>query len=199
LSISTAIALSAAQQASASPFEPDSTQLVGAAQMLSRGPAATMLSPRGLIGEQIAFNVAFATDFLSTGADLFAREFAIPRTLASELAGGTPPPVAVGHAVQTFAAVEVDAGVALVRFGHEYVRFQRQFVRGIVTGESATASTVVRAPASTTLTNRSGLRDQAARPVTVVPVRASGQNDFHVLRHLADRERRGEGLGRHRR
>ena len=193
LSISTAMALSAAPQAGAAPVAPDSTHLVGAAQILSN--AETSLSPTGLIGQQIAFNVAFATDFLTTGADLFAREFAIPRTLASEIASGTRPARAVGHAVQTFAAVEVDAGVALVRFGHEYAQFQRRFVRGIVTGGPPSASTPVRASASTAVRNRSGLHDQAVGPASGTPVHVAGQHDFHALRHLADR--RGEGLRSH--
>lgn len=97
------------------------------------------LSPPGLIGQQVAFNVAFAADLLSTGAELFVRELPIPLTLATDIGSGKPVSGSVVRALRDFAAVEVDAGNALITFGAEYVGFQAQFVAGLIPHRSASA------------------------------------------------------------
>jgi hypothetical protein len=50
--------------------------------------------PQNPLAQQVAFHVAFVGDFLSTGAVLFAREFAIPGALLDDIHNGTPAPVA---------------------------------------------------------------------------------------------------------
>src|SRR6476660_9659766 len=169
LSIGTAVAV-AVPPAVASSVDSDSVALVAQAQPLSPTPMATTLSPPGLIGQQVAFHVAFVTDFLSTGAQLFARELPIPLTLLADLGGGTPLPTAVVRALQDLAAVEVDAGSELLRFGAEYVGFQAQFVTSLILGQPAVAT-------STALTHRSGPPDEASQTVNIGPARLVGTDE----------------------
>jgi len=161
LSIGAAVAVPAVSPAVA---------LSAQAEPLSPAPTVTALSPPGLIGQQVAFHVVFVTDFLSTGAQLFVRELPIPLTLASDLGGGTPLPTAVARALQDFAAVEVDAGNELLRFGAEYVGFQAQFVTNLIPSQAAAAPTAT--PATIALTHRSKTRDEASPPVTRKPERS---------------------------
>jgi hypothetical protein len=184
LSIGTAIAVSAVSPAVARPVESDAVALIVQAQPLSPTSTATTLSPPGLIGQQVAFHVAFVADFLSTGAQLFARELPIPLTLLADLGGGTPLPTAVARALQDLAAVEVDAGNELLRFGAEYVGFQTQFVTSLIPSQAAITPTATpaaplvvgsaprtRTPTTIALTHRSGPRDEASPPVTSKPLR----------------------------
>jgi hypothetical protein len=197
LSISTAISVPAASPVAASPVEFESVAL--AAQTHSLSP------PTGLIGQQVAFHVTFVTDFLSTGARLFARELPIPLVLAADIGSGTPLPTAVSRALQDLAVVEIDAGNELLRFGAEYVGFQAQFVTGLITGQPAVAPTArptprsvvtpaphLPTPASVARTHRSGPRHSAPRPVSAGSVTAlssngPGENDSHGPRQRADR------------
>ncbi|WP_319455251.1 MULTISPECIES: hypothetical protein [unclassified Mycobacterium] len=190
LSIGAAVAVPALSPAVARPVESDAVALVAQAQPLSLTPAAIALSPPGLIGQQVAFHVVFVTDFLVTGAQLFARELPIPLTLAADLAGRTPLPTAVARALQNLAAVEVDAGNELLRFGAEYVRFQAQFVTNLIPSQVAVAPTATPAPrtfvgsaprtvvesalpaptpTTIALTHRSKPRDEASPPVPSKP------------------------------
>jgi len=189
LSIGTAVAV-AVPPTVASPVESDSVALVAQDQPLSPTPVATTLSPPSLIGQQVAFHVAFVTDFLSTGAQLFARELPIPLTLLADLGGGTPLPTAVVRALQDLAAVEVDAGSELLRFGAEYVGFQAQFVTSLILGQPAVATTTaptprvvvgsaprVPTPTSIALTHRSGPPDEASQTVTIRLARLVGTDE----------------------
>jgi hypothetical protein len=192
LSIGAAVAVPAVSPAVARPVESDAVALVVQAQPLSPTPTATTLSPPGLIGQQVAFHIAFVTDFLSTGAQLFARELPIPLTLASDLGGGTPLPAAVARALQDLAAVEVDAGNELLRFGAEYIGFQAQFVTNLVPRPAAVAPTATPAarvvvgsappaqtPTTIALTHRSIPRD---RVDTDEPERGSSGSTIEVER-----------------
>ena len=91
------------------------------------------LQPLNPLAEQVGFHLAFVGDFISTGAVLFAREFAIPGALLQDIQGGTPAPVAVGRALQTFAQIELEAGRELVGFAAEYVTFQLNFFASLAT------------------------------------------------------------------
>ncbi len=132
---------------SAAPAEaPPAVALTAASLPL---PQLAPLSPVNPIVQQVAFNAAFVTDFLSTGAVLFAREFAIPGALVQDIRNGTPVPTAVGHALNSFARVELEAGGQLVRFALEYVGFQVHFLTSLVTMPFAAispAAASVRAP-----------------------------------------------------
>jgi hypothetical protein len=85
------------------------------------------------LAQQVGFHIAFVADFLTTGAVLFAREFAIPGALLEDIHNGTPAPVAVGRALQTFAQIELEAGRELVGFAAEYVSFQLNFFANLAT------------------------------------------------------------------
>jgi len=169
------------------------------AEPLSPTPTVTALSPPGLIGQQVAFHVVFVTDFLSTGAQLFARELPIPLTLASDLGGGTPLPTAVARALQDFAAVEVDAGNELLGFGAEYVGFQAQFVTNLIPSQAAIAPTAT--PSTIALTHRSKPRDRvdADEPehgpsgVTTDVDRKDDSRDSHTPRRDRPDRRSNEG------
>jgi hypothetical protein len=208
--ITTAIAVTAIALPARSPV--DSVPVALAAQSEPLSPAST-LSPPGLIGQQVAFHVAFATDFLSTGAELFTRELPIPLVLAADIASGKPVSASVARALRDFAAVELDAGKALVMFGAEYVEFQAQFVAGLVPRRSAGVQVTtlvhrtVGSPPETpiaTLTHGSGTRGAVRRLLTTESVSPFNDNDaaaesvgtttdlghgndFHVLLRLADR------------
>ena len=103
------------------------------------------LHPLNPLVQQVGFHIAFVADFLTTGAVLFAREFAIPGALIQDIHSGIPVPVAVGRALQTFAQIELEAGRELVGFAAEYVSFQLNFLANLVTtpvaavGELATS------------------------------------------------------------
>jgi hypothetical protein len=204
LSIGAAVAVPAVSPALARPVEPDAVALIVQTQPLSPTLTATTLSPPGLIGQQVAFHIVFVTDFLLTGAQLFARELPIPLTLAADLGGGTPLPTAVVRALQDLAAVEVDAGNELLRFGAEYVGFQAQFVTNLVPSQAAVAPTVTLAPridvgsapraqtpTTIALTHRPEPRDEASAPVTRKPER-TGTDEPEQRRHRPDR-RSAEG------
>jgi hypothetical protein len=92
-------------------------------------PAVQQFDP---LAEQVDFHVAFVSDFLTTGAVLFEREFAIPGTLAQDIGNGTPVPVALNSALQAFIQVELDAGLELVDFAGQYIDFQLRFVAKVL-------------------------------------------------------------------
>lgn len=98
--------------------------------------------PLELLGQQVNFHIAFVRDFVSTGAVLFAREFAIPGTLLNDIQNGTPLPDALGRALVDFAQVEIDAGRELVRFAVQYVTFQVQFVGDVLREVIAVATAI---------------------------------------------------------
>jgi hypothetical protein len=97
------------------------------------------LQPQNPLAQQVGFHVAFLGDFISTGAVLFAREFAIPGALLHDINSGTPAPVAVSQALQTFAQIELEAGRDLVGFAAQYVSFQLNFFANLVTMPVAAA------------------------------------------------------------
>ena len=184
LSVGAAVAVPAVSPAVARPVQSDAVALVAQAEPLSPTPTATTLSPPGLIGQQVAFHVVFVTDFLLTGAQLFARELPIPLTLAADLGAGTPLPTAVARALQYLAAVEVDAGNELLRFGAEYIGFQAQLVTSLIPSQAAVAPTATpaprtvvesappaRTPTTIALTHRSKPRDEASPTVPSKPER----------------------------
>jgi hypothetical protein len=98
------------------------------------------LQPQNPLAQQVGFHIAFVGDFISTGAVLFAREFAIPGALLQDIGSGTPAPVAVSRALQTFAQIELEAGRELVGFAAEYVSFQLNFFANLATMPVAMAS-----------------------------------------------------------
>jgi hypothetical protein len=98
------------------------------------------LQPQNPLAQQVAFHIAFVGDFLSTGAVLFAREFAIPGALLQDIHSGTPAPVAVSRALQTFAQIELEAGRELIGFAAEYVSFQLNFFANLATMPFAAVS-----------------------------------------------------------
>lgn len=93
---------------------------------------AAATQPLNPLVQQIGFHIAFVADFLTTGAVLFAREFAIPGALLQDIHNGVPVPAAVGRALQTFAQIELEAGRDLVGFAAEYVSFQLKFFANLV-------------------------------------------------------------------
>jgi hypothetical protein len=183
LSIAAAIAVSTAPPAAASPVAQSQPPPI---------PTASSLSPPGLIGQQVAFHVGFVTDFLSTGAQLFARELPIPLALAADVVTGTPVPTAVVQALHDLVDVEVDAGSQLIRFGAEYVSFQAQFVTELVTGQSPTA---VAPPTGTALARGPRSGDVTSPPAMIAPMgvtvttrtdRRHQEPEFHGVRHRVD-------------
>jgi len=123
--------------------------------LVSAQPLASV-QPLDLLAQQVNFHVAFVTNFLTTGAVLFGREFAIPGTLIQDINNGVPAPIAVGRALATFAQIELEAGGQLVNFAAQYVGFQLNFVAHLVSmtiaavGEVATSLIAGLAPASAT-------------------------------------------------
>jgi hypothetical protein len=96
--------------------------------------------PQNPLAQQVGFHIEFVGDFLSTGAVLFAREFATPGALLQDINSGTPAPVAVSRALQTFAQIELEAGRELVGFAAEYVTFQLNFFANLATMPVAAVS-----------------------------------------------------------
>jgi len=120
--------------------DPPPVALAVHAQPLAAPTTVASLQPFDIVGQQVGFHVGFVTDFVVTGAQLFARQVPIPGTLLHDLQNGTPLPVAVGRALQTFADVEIDAGRELVGFATEYVNFQIDFLAKVVRDAMTTAS-----------------------------------------------------------
>jgi hypothetical protein len=98
----------------------------------TRFTTSAAIQPLNLLSQQVSFHIAFVADFLSTGAVLFGREFAIPGALLQAVQHGTPVPVAVSQALQAFAQVEIEAGRDLVGFAAQYVSFQLNFVANLM-------------------------------------------------------------------
>jgi hypothetical protein len=98
----------------------------------TRPTTSAAIQPLNLLTQQVSFHIAFVADFLSTGAVLFGREFAIPGALLQAVQHGTPVPVAVSRALQAFAQVEIEAGRDLVGFAAQYVSFQLNFVANLM-------------------------------------------------------------------
>ena len=122
--------------------EPPPVALTALARPLAAPTTVAPIQPFDLVGQQVSFHVGFVADFVVTGAQLFARQIPIPGTLLQDIQNGTPLPVAVGRALQTFADVEIDAGRELVGFATEYVNFQLDFlakvIRDVMTAVSST-------------------------------------------------------------
>ena len=119
-------ALPVALAAQVQPLQPLLTRSATSAAMT---PA--VIQPLNPVIQQVDFNIAFLGDFVSTGAVLFGREFAIPGALLQAVKNGTPVPAAVGQALQTFAQIELEAGRDLVGFAAEYVSFQVNFLTSL--------------------------------------------------------------------
>ena len=98
----------------------------------TRPTTSAAIQPLNLLTQQVSFHIAFVADFLSTGAVLFGREFAIPGALLQAVQHGTPVPVALSRALQAFAQVEIEAGRDLVGFAAQYVSFQLNFVANLM-------------------------------------------------------------------
>jgi hypothetical protein len=140
------------------PAVPSAATLTAAAQPLpllltqptSQAPVGQLAAAQPLnpLVQQVGFHVALVIDFVSTGAVLFAREFAIPGALLQDIHNGTPVPAAVSQALQTFAQIELEAGSDLVSFAVEYVSFQLNFVVNLATMPVAALAGM--APASAT-------------------------------------------------
>ncbi|MCU1700292.1 MAG: hypothetical protein JWR34_6355 [Mycobacterium sp.] len=120
--------------------EPPPIALAALTQPLAAPTTVASIQPFDLVGQQVGFHVGFVTDFVVTGAQLFARQIPIPGTLLQDIQNGTPLPVAVGRALQTFADVEIDAGRELVGFATEYVNFQLDFLSKVIRDVMATVS-----------------------------------------------------------
>jgi hypothetical protein len=108
--------------------------------------------PLERLGQQVNFHIAFVSDFLATGAVLFAREFAIPGTLLNDVQNGTPLPDAASRALLDFVDVEIEAGRRLVGFAVTYVDFQVHFLANILRDVIEFASSLLtgRMPAPST-------------------------------------------------
>jgi hypothetical protein len=136
-----------------------------AAQPLLTGSATpAVIQSLDPIIQQVNFNIAFVGDFLSTGAVLFGREFAIPGALLHDVQNGTPVPAALSGALQTFAQIELEAGRDLVGFAAEYVSFQLKFLTSV----AAMPFAAVDAFAMSTL---AGMTPASAAAASVVPGR----------------------------
>jgi hypothetical protein len=120
--------------------EPPPIALAALAQPLAAPTTVASIQPFDLVGQQVGFHVGFVTDFIVTGAQLVARQIPIPGTLLQDIQNGTPLPVAVGRALQTFADVEIDAGRELVGFATEYVNFQLDFLAKVIRDVMTTVS-----------------------------------------------------------
>ncbi|MBB5164595.1 hypothetical protein [Mycobacterium sp. AZCC_0083] len=120
--------------------EPPPVALAALTQPLAAPTTVASIQPFDLVGQQVGFHVGFVTDFVVTGAQLVARQIPIPGTLLQDIQNGTPLPVAVGRALQTFADVEIDAGRELVGFATEYVNFQLDFLSKVIRDVMATVS-----------------------------------------------------------
>jgi non-canonical (house-cleaning) NTP pyrophosphatase len=85
-----------------------------------------------LTAQQVNFHIVFVSDFLSTGAVLFARQFAIPATVLNDVDDGTPLADALSRALVNFVQVALDAGRELVRSAAQYVAFQVHFLTDVL-------------------------------------------------------------------
>jgi hypothetical protein len=150
--------------------------------LLTRSVTPALIQPLNPVIQQVNFHIAFVGNFISTGAVLFGREFAIPGALLHDVQNGTPVPVAVGRALQTFAQIELEAGRDLVGFAAEYVSFQLSFLTtlaamplaavdafapsmlaGVTPGSQAAVT-----PANITTTGLSGNSQATSSPVHTV-------------------------------
>jgi hypothetical protein len=180
IGVSTLVVTPAMSHETPTPVAQTPVALTALSQPLPAAPAVAGASPLSLIGQQVTFNAGFVSNFLGTGAILFARELPIPLTLLTDIGTGTPLPAAVGRALQDFAAVEIEAGRDLVAFAAQYVGFQAQFVAGLIPGQSGlTAATSVApagpatpAPFALAPTHRS--EDASPRSATVELVSSRG-------------------------
>jgi hypothetical protein len=120
--------------------EPPPVALAAFTQPLAAPTTVASIQPFDLVGQQVGFHVGFVTDFVVTGAQLVARQIPIPGTLLQDIQNGTPLPVAVGRALQTFVDVEIDAGRELVGFATEYVNFQLDFLAKVIRDVMTTVS-----------------------------------------------------------
>ena len=129
---------------------------------------------------------------------LFAREFAIPGALIQDIHSGTPVPVAVGRALQTFAQIELEAGRELVGFAAEYVGFQLNFLVNLVTtpvaavGEFATSLLAGLTPVAAATGARRTQRIGGRAPDKAVNVARADRSDnsrrSHDDEHLVERQ-----------
>src|SRR5882757_5733745 len=120
--------------------EPPPVALAALTRPLAAPTTVASIQPFDLVGQQVSFHVGFVADFVVTGAQLVARQVPIPGTLLQDIQNGTPLPVAVGRALQTFADVEIDAGRELVGFATEYVNFQLDFLAKVIRDVMTTVS-----------------------------------------------------------
>ena len=88
------------------------------------------------------FHVALFVDFIVTGAQLVGRQVAIPGALLRDIETGTPLPVALSRAVQTFVEIELDAGRELVGFAAQYIDFQVRFIANVLQAAVAVATAI---------------------------------------------------------
>jgi hypothetical protein len=129
------------------------TQPLPTPRLLAQPAPLAPLQPANPLIQQVGFHIAFVAGFLTSGAVLFAREFAIPSALLDDLRNGTPAPVAVSRALQTFAQIELEAGREMVGFAVQYVSFQLNFFANLATmpvaavGAFATSFTAGMTPA----------------------------------------------------
>jgi len=108
----------------------------------SATPTTLALQPLTLAAEQVNFHVDLFVDFIVTGAQLVGRQVTIPGTLLQDLGNGTPLPVALSRAVQTFAEVELDAGRELIGFAAQYVDFQVRFIVNVLQDAVSVATAI---------------------------------------------------------
>jgi hypothetical protein len=170
--------------------EPPPVVLTALARPLAAPTTVAPIQPFDLVAQQVSFHVGFVADFIVTGAQLVARQVPIPGTLLQDIQNGTPLPVAVGRALQTFADVEIDAGRELVGFATEYVNFQIDFlakvIRDVMTTVSSTtiafatfAAGVVGQLVTSVVAGLTAASTQAvptsAEPVSVGPAPASAR------------------------
>src|SRR5882757_2657127 len=125
--------------------EPPPVALAALTRPLAAPTTVASIQPFDLVGQQVGFHVGFVTDFVVTGAQLVARQIPIPGTLLQDIQNGTPLPVAVGRALQTFVDVEIDAGRELVGFATEYVNFQLDFLAKVIRDVMTTVSSTTMA------------------------------------------------------
>jgi hypothetical protein len=155
--------------------------------LLTGSATPAVIQPLNPIIQQVNFNIAFVGDFLSTGAVLFGREFAIPGALLHGVQNGTPVPAALSGALQTFAQIELEAGRDLVGFAAEYVSFQLKFLTSLaampvaavhafavsmlagMTPASGATSTQTTPHGSTTAVTAANITSSPAHTVTLRP------------------------------
>src|SRR6478672_10933470 len=123
-SISCAAAVATVSALISAPAPPQESRVAGVERGVvlttqvepSAMPTALAPQPLALAAEQVNFHVALFVDFIVTGAQLVGRQVTIPGTLLRDIETGTPVPVALSRAVQTFVEIELDAGRELVGF-----------------------------------------------------------------------------------